>query len=235
NRRELHSKIYSIVGQKYGGFSSEAIDKFNETLEEAVFEQLVEPKEKDEGWTDTDILCPRCGKWKTPMNLKKLQEYYITTGLPGTTTYLCPRCGYRETETKEYNENKEKKVGTIKEEKIKPILDLKKYGIAKWGKIGQFEIWIVDGPKIKAELDTNWCGPEESGCYIAGHPKVSLFTFLVPENTIIVSDERKGKEFFESLIHEMIEEAFMKRGYEYSRADPIAKAVENLFRKNYAN
>lgn len=152
--------------------------------------------------------------------------------VPGETTQGFPQQTYRYAPQHREPEALFPVMASEKEEK--PELDLKRYGIKQIGQISAddevLDVWLVDGAKIKQELDDEWLeGDEARSGFVAGHPFVDLFKFKVPPKTIIVSNVRTTpREIQESILHEYTEYLIEKRGLEYKDADAIAVQVERV-------
>lgn len=96
--------------------------------------------------------------------------------------------------------------------------------IKKLGKKKGLDIWLVDGPKIRQQIDIDFT--------MGGH---GLRYLYVPLNEIwIDSVVENDNDLQPTIYHELTEFSLMKTGLSYNEAHTIASVVESIQRENIA-
>jgi hypothetical protein len=107
-----------------------------------------------------------------------------------------------------------------KEERGKPTHE--KYHKEKLGRIGDVNIWVVDGAKVRKDLDVDFTE--------GGHDLVYGF---VPKNEIWIDDDLLASERIYILDHEYFEREKMKEGMPYENAHNRASFFERAMRHKH--
>jgi len=99
-------------------------------------------------------------------------------------------------------------------------MDKKDFYLKKIGKRGKIKIWLVDGSKIRRDLDKEFTNFGQHFSF----PFIPKYEFWIDKEA--VSNERR---FF--IDHLLVEWKFMKDGYSYSMALKLADEKELSERK----
>lgn len=94
------------------------------------------------------------------------------------------------------------------------------YKTDKLATIGKFSIWLVDGTKIRDEIDNQWvCG---------GNPARDIF---LPKGEIWIEKNTTTEDLIPFVIHECVEYIFMLDGLTYDEAHEKAGNIEIKLRE----
>jgi len=99
------------------------------------------------------------------------------------------------------------------------------FRIRKLGKVDDLEIWLVDGERIRNEVDIDFtCG---------GHHEV--YPWYIPDREIWLDNALSPLDRTATLLHELVEHEVMKhRGWNYDRGHDLASKIEAPFRVRLA-
>lgn len=99
------------------------------------------------------------------------------------------------------------------------------YRIRRLGRLNDLDIWLVDGERIRNEIDIDFtCG---------GHHLV--YPWYVPATDVFIDDALGPLDRTATLLHELVEHSLMDgRGWGYDRAHDAASTAEAPFRARLA-
>lgn len=86
--------------------------------------------------------------------------------------------------------------------------------------VGNVQVWLVDGKKVRSGYDMNFTG--------GGHSKVYGF---IPKNEVWIDDDLSEKERYPYIVHELNELGLMRKGMKYNPAHRRSSNKESKFRK----